>query len=62
MFLQEIQRATGLLTLRPNSIVHSVMYDRGRATGVRVIDARTRAETEYRARVVFLNASALEKK
>jgi choline dehydrogenase-like flavoprotein len=54
--------ATGRLTLRPWSVVHTVMYDpaRGRATGVRVIDARTRQEHEYRARVVFLNASAYE--
>src|SRR5262249_27825119 len=32
----------------------------GRATGVRVIDAKTKQVTEYRARVVFLCASALE--
>jgi choline dehydrogenase-like flavoprotein len=32
----------------------------GRASGVRIIDARTRTEHEYRARVVFLCASALE--
>jgi choline dehydrogenase-like flavoprotein len=55
-------RATGRLTLRPHSIVHSVTYDRarGRATGVRVIDAASRAEQEFSARVVFLCASALE--
>jgi choline dehydrogenase-like flavoprotein len=54
--------ATGRLTLRPYSIVRSVVYDpkSGRASGVRVIDARTRLEHEYRARVVFLCASALE--
>lgn len=53
---------TGRLTLRPWSVVHSVIYDesRNRAAGVRVIDARTRAVTEYSARVVFLCASALE--
>ena len=53
---------TGRLTLRPNSVVESVLYDqrRGRARGVRVIDAETMAVTEYEARVVFLCASALE--
>ena len=54
--------ATGRLTLRPYSVVHSIAYDpvRGRATGVRVIDGRTRDALEYRARIVFLCASALE--
>ena len=55
-------RATGRLTLRPNSIVHTVVYDpaHGRVSGVRVIDAETLAEQEFSARVVFLCASALE--
>lgn len=53
---------TGRLTLRPNSVVETVLYDekRDRATGVRVIDADTRQVLEFRARVVFLCASALE--
>ena len=53
--------ATGRLTLRPHSVVHSVICDpnSGRARGVRVIDAQTKAATDYFARVVFLNASAL---
>jgi choline dehydrogenase-like flavoprotein len=55
-------RSTGRMTLRTDSVVHTVVYDaaRGRVTGVRVIDARTRAEHEFSARVVFLCASALE--
>lgn len=55
-------RATGRLTLRPYSIVHSVIYDarRKRATGVRVVDANTRKMFEVYAKVIFLNASALE--
>ncbi len=55
-------QATGRLTLRPWSVVHSVKYDprTGRASGVRVIDARTGAPLEFDARVVFLCASALE--
>ncbi len=54
--------ATGRLTLRPWSVVHSVVYDprRGRAGAVRVIDAETRETLEFRGRVVFLCASALE--
>jgi len=53
--------ATGRMTLRPHSIVHSVITDAntGRAKGVRVIDAETHATTEFTAKVVFLNASAL---
>jgi choline dehydrogenase-like flavoprotein len=53
---------TGRLTLRPNSVVAEVLYDpaRGRARGVRVIDALTREETEFEARVIFLCASAIE--
>ena len=52
---------TGNLTIRPDSVVHSIIYDeaKGRATGIRVIDAKTHAVSEYRARVVFVNASAL---
>ena len=55
-------RATGRLTLRPFSIVRSLVYDarKGQVTGVRMIDAKTKAEREYTARVVFLCASALE--
>ena len=55
-------RATGRLTLRPYSVVAEVLYDakRGRARGVRMIDARTRHEREYTARIVFLCASTIE--
>ena len=53
--------ATGNMTLRPHSIAHSIITDpnTGRATGVRVIDAETHETTEFFAKVVFLNASAL---
>ena len=52
---------TGNLTLRPFSIVHSLIYDadKGRATGVRVIDAETKKTDEYFARIIFLNAGTL---
>lgn len=55
-------RATGRLTLRPFSIVRSLVHDaaKNRVTGVRMIDAVTKAERVYSARVVFLCASALE--
>ncbi len=54
-------QATGNLTLRANSIVHSLLYDeeRDRATGVRVVDAETKEMREFHARVLFLCASTL---
>ncbi len=53
---------TGRMTLRPHSVVHSLIFDARtrRVTGVRVIDAQTRAALEFHSRVVFLCASALE--
>ena len=52
---------TGNLTLRPHSIVNSIIYDKDtqRATGVRIIDAETNETTEFYARVIFSCASAL---
>ncbi len=51
---------TGNLTLRPNSIVHSIIYDTktNRATGVKILDAETRQEMEFYAKIIFVNASA----
>jgi choline dehydrogenase-like flavoprotein len=53
---------TGNMTLRPYSVVHSVGFDSKtrRATGVRVIDGQTKTAIEFRGKVVFLCASALE--
>jgi choline dehydrogenase-like flavoprotein len=53
--------ATGRLTLRPFSIAHSILTDAatGRAAGVRVIDAETHQRIDFHARIIFLNASAL---
>jgi len=50
---------TGNMTLVPNAIAYELIYDekKGRATGVRVLDAETGAQTDYFARVIFLNAS-----
>ena len=54
-------KKTGNLTVRPFSVVHSVLYDgaSGKASGVKVIDTNTREEIIYKARIIFLNASAL---
>ena len=52
---------TGRLTLKPWAIVNEVLYDKNakRATGVRVLDAVTEQSTDYKAKVIFLCASAL---
>lgn len=52
---------TGNLTMVSDAIVHSIIYDdkTGKASGVAVIDAKTHKSTEYYARVIFLNAAAL---
>lgn len=52
---------TGNLTLRPDSVVHSIIYDdkKGKATGVRVIDRVTKKSVEYFAPIIFVNASTL---
>lgn len=52
---------TGNLTLKPFSVVESVIYDDrlGKATGVRVVDTNTKEVTEYYARVIFVNAAAI---
>lgn len=53
--------ATGNLTLRPFSIVNTIIYDKDkqRAKGVRVIDAQTNEVIEYFAKVIFVNGSTL---
>ncbi|PHN07207.1 GMC oxidoreductase [Flavilitoribacter nigricans] len=52
---------TGNLTVQPDSVVHSIIYDEdsGRANGVRVVHRLTHETTEYFARVIFVNASCL---
>lgn len=53
---------TGRTTLRPFSVVHSLVMDEptGRVTGVRVIDGQTLESLEFTARIVFVCASTLE--
>jgi len=52
---------TGNMTLRPFSVVHSVLYDeqKGKAVGVKVIDTISKDTIEYYAKVIFVNAGAL---
>ncbi len=52
---------TGNLTIRPDAVVHSIIYDekKGKAAGVRVIDANTKESTEYFAKIIFVNAACL---
>ncbi len=53
--------ATKNLTVRPFSIVTKIIYDKDtrKAKGVEVLDAETNKTYEYYARIVFVNASAL---
>jgi len=52
---------TGNLTVRPFSYVTKVLYDKNtkKATGVEVLDSQTNQTYEYKSKVVFLCASAL---
>lgn len=54
-------KRTGNLTLRPQSIVNSIIYNEklDKATGVRVIDQNTKEILEFSAKIIFLNASTL---
>jgi choline dehydrogenase-like flavoprotein len=51
---------TGNMTLRPFSVVHSIIYNdqKGKAVGVNVIDSNTKESIEYYAPVIFVNAGA----
>ena len=53
--------ATGNLTLRPFSVVTEILYDDKiqRATGVRIVDAISKEVFEYKAKIIFLNASTI---
>ncbi len=52
---------TGNLTLRPDSVVHSILYDeqKGKAVGVKVIDRNTKEEIDFYAKIIFVNAAAI---
>jgi choline dehydrogenase-like flavoprotein len=50
---------TGNMTMVANAIVHELIYDnaKGKATGVRVLNAETGQQTDYFARIIFVCAS-----
>ena len=52
---------TGNLTVRPYSLVTQVLYDKDKkkATGVEVMDTETNKTVEFKSKIVFLCASAL---
>lgn len=54
-------RKTGNLTIRPFSTVHSILYDeqKGKATGVRIVDTNTSETQDFFAKIVFVNAACL---
>ena len=56
-----VAMATGNLTVRPFSIVTRILYDKNtkKATGVEVLDAENNKTYTYEAKVIFVNASAL---
>jgi len=56
-----VAERTGNMTLRPDSIVHEIIYDPDtkKATGVKVIDRTTKEAYEFKAKVIFLCASAV---
>src|SRR5215510_8093361 len=55
-------KATGRMTLRPNSIVRQILVDQnsGKARGVAVVDRLTHQELEFSSRVIIVAASTLE--
>jgi choline dehydrogenase-like flavoprotein len=52
---------TNNLTVRPFSIVRRLLYDKDtkKATGVEIVDAQDNKTYEYKAKIIFVNASAL---
>jgi len=52
---------TGNMTLRPNSIVHKIVYDAQKelATGVEVIDAESHEKITFSAKIIFCCASTV---
>ena len=52
---------TGNMTIRPNSIVHEIVYDDSlkKATGVNIIDAETKEKYFFKASIIFCCASTV---
>ncbi len=53
--------ATGNMFLRPNSIVKKILYDADtkKATGVIVVDSKSKEEIVFKSKIIFLNASTI---
>ncbi len=53
--------ATGNLTMRPQSIVHEIIYNKEtkKASGVRITDTISKEVKEFFAKIIFCNASCL---
>ena len=56
-----VAEETGNMSLRPDSIVTEIVYDKelGKASGVRIKDRITGEEFEYFAKIIFCNASTV---
>lgn len=56
-----VAEETGNLWMRPNSIVHEIVFDKEtrQATGVRVLDTETGETFEFFAKIIFCNASTI---
>ena len=52
---------TKKLTIQPDMVVESIIYDEksGKATGVKVIDTNTKESSEFFAKIIFVNAACL---
>jgi choline dehydrogenase-like flavoprotein len=52
---------TGNLTVRTDAVVQSIIYDeqKKRASGIRIVDANSKEEVEFYARIIFVNAACL---
>lgn len=59
--LLPVAAKTGKLEIRTNAVVARILTDKeGKASGVQYFDRNTKAETQVRARVVVLGASAID--
>ena len=54
-------KKTGNLTIMPDCVVKSVIYDEteGKATGVEYVDAKTKETKTVKAKIIFVNAGTL---
>ncbi|MCP9768123.1 GMC family oxidoreductase [Lacihabitans sp. LS3-19] len=54
-------KMTGNLTMRNNSVAHSIIYDekKQKAIGVKVIDTITKEEINYFAKIIFVNGATV---